>query len=164
MISTKSGEIKVDGKKKKCTKTIVKLDDSDVRDIINAYIEAFEKDDEGKEILIDKVSKIAELAGSSLDEESKSKLSKDNLEKTLDEGIEQLKSSLESTVKFDGDVIITSYGTIFNTYGIDIEYKEDSNSAVLELVFVKDGADIKVEVNDNEMLTGKITNEKSKRL
>lgn len=163
MISTKSGEIKVDGKKKKCTKTILKLDDGDVRDIINAYIKAFEKDDEGKEIIIDKVSKIAELAGDSLDEESKSKLSKDNLEKTLDEGIEQLKSSLESTIKFDGNVIITSYGTIFNTYGIDIEYKEDSNSAVASLTFVKDGADIKVEVNDNEMLTGKITNEKNKK-
>ena len=163
MISAKSGEIKVNGKKKKCTKTIVKLDDSDVRDIINAYIEAFEKDDKGKEIIINKVSKIVEFAGDSLDEESKSKLSRDNIEKTINEGIDELKSSLESMIKFDGDVIVTSYGTIFNTYGIDIGYKEDSNSATVALIFVKDGADIKVDINNNEILTGKFTNKKNKR-
>ena len=61
MISTKSGEIKVDGKKKKCTKTIVKLSDSDVRDIISDYIEAFEKDDKGKEIILNKLSGIIKI-------------------------------------------------------------------------------------------------------
>ena len=163
MISTKSGEIKVDGKKKKCTKTIVKLSDSDVRDIISDYIEAFEKDDKGKEIILNKLSGIIGLVSEQLDEQTKSELSKENIEKTIDEGVEQLKSSLESTIKFDGNIVVTGYGTIFNTYGVDFEYTEDDNSAVVSLTFVKDGADIEVNVNDKELLTGKINDKKDKK-
>lgn len=163
MISTKSGEIKVDGKKKKYTKTIVKLSDSDVRDIISDYIEAFEKDDKGKEIILNKLSGIIGLVSEQLDEQTKSELSKENIEKTIDEGVEQLKSSLESTIKFDGNIVVTGYGTIFNTYGVDFEYTEDDNSAVVSLTFVKDGADIEVNVNDKELLTGKINDKKDKK-
>ena len=158
MIETESGDIEVDGKDKNCTKVILTLSDKDVQNILKAYIEAFESDDEGKKIIAEKVAGFAGILSSQTGME----VTADDVVSQMDELISQLKDSLD-TITFEGDIVVTAYATLLNTYAIDIEYTEDSNSALLQLVFGKEGTDLSVEVNDVEMITGKIVDEKEKK-
>lgn len=155
MIETKSGKIKVDGKEKSCTKVILTLGDKEVQKVLKAYIEAFEDDDEGKKILVDKVVAVFDALPAELKAEMGVSITADMLDQGIDEVVKQLKDSLDS-IEFEGDIVITTYSSLVKTYAIDFEYTEGDNSAVVHLVFGKEGADIEVSVNDTELVTGKI--------
>lgn len=164
MIETKSGKIKVDGKEKSCTKVILTLGDKEVQKVLKAYIEAFEDDDEGKKILVDKVVAVFNALPDELKAEMGVTITADMLNQGIDEVVSQLKDSLDQ-IEFEGEIVITTYSSLVKTYAIDFEYTEGDNSAVARLVFGKEGTDIKVSVNDEELVTGKIINdEKTKAL
>lgn len=159
MIETESGKIEVDGKDKSCTKVILTLKDKDVKNILKAYIDAFESDDEGKKIIAEKIAGFSGILSSQM---GGTEVTADSVETQIDELVSQLKDSLDS-IAFDGEIVVTAYSTLLNTYALDIEYSEDSNSAVMQLVFGKEGTDLSLEVNDQEMFTGKIVDEKEKK-
>ncbi len=161
MLKTGSGEIKVDGKTKKCNEVVLTLKDKDVQKIVKAYVEAFKDDKEGKEIIADKVFGIIDIVKKAVPQAASSLNvgSKEDFIKQLDTAVDELKGQIDS-IKFDGQIVITAYASLVKTYGLDIEYKQDSNKAGAYIVFTKDGADFDVKVNGEKMLSGEFVNKK----
>lgn len=137
-MESESDEVKVDGKDKKCTKIELTITDSEIADIINAYIKAFKDDDEGREIIEDKLNKYLKLYKQDLDESDIS----DYIDKYIDE-LENIVDELE----FDGEAKITTYATALTTYRTDVEVEIDGNQIVLEFLYEKDKTTISLKMN-----------------
>lgn len=149
-MKSSSDKVKVDGKSKSCTKVVVTLDDADVADLISAYIDAFKNDEKGREIIKEKVIKIAELAGEELTAED------------VDEYINEFVTEAESVVdqiSFDGNVKLTTYGTMFKTYRTDVEIEIEDETVSLEFVYNDKNTEIALNVADQEIGTLTIVNE-----
>lgn len=159
MIKTKSGEIKVDGKDKKCTEVTLKLDSKDVQKIVKAYLDTFDSDDEGKDIILEKASAAAGL----ISEFSGQEISKDQMKDTIDETVKQLKDSIDEIDLGDAEIVITAYSSLLKTYGLEIAIEEGDNSASILFTFGKDETDISIEYLGEEIATGKLIDNKDKK-
>ena len=137
-MESESDEVKINGKNKKCTKIELTITDSEVADILNAYIKAFKDDDKGREIIEDKVIKIAELYDQEIDES--------DVDDYIDEYIENLESVVDE-LEFDGEAKITTYATALATYRTDVEVEIDGNQIILEFLYEKDKTTISLKMN-----------------
>lgn len=156
MIETKSGEIKVDGKDKKCTEVTLKLDSKDVQKIVEAYLDTFDSDDEGKDIILEKASAAAGL----ISEFSGQEISKDQMKDTIDQAVKQIKDSIDTIDLGEKEIVITAYSSVFKTYGLELAVEEGDNSASILFTFGKDDTDISIEYMGKEVATGKLIDNK----
>ena len=164
-IKSKSDKIEVDGKEKSVTATTVTLDKDDVQKIIEAYIDVFEDDEKGKEILVDKAYGIYSLmaSGAASTGVSMQAMSKEDFEKQLDESVSSAKDNLEKVISFKGEIEITSYATMFESYGLDIEYSEGDNTMGIYFVFGKDKTDYTVKSLGEKVASGEIVSTKDEQ-
>lgn len=156
MIETKSGEIKVDGKDKKCTEVTVTLDSKDVQKIIEAYVDAFDSDDEGKDIIVEKASALTGI----LSQFSGQEMSKDQMKEAIDQAVKQIKDSIDTIDLGEKEIVITAYSSVFKTYGLELAIEEGDNSASILFTFGKDDTDISIEYMGKEVATGKLIDNK----
>lgn len=159
MIETKSGEIKVDGKDKKCTEVTLTLDGKDVKKILKAYLDTFDSDDEGKDILVEKASALTGFVSQISGQE----VSKDQMKEAIDQAVSELKDSIDNIDLGDAEVVITAYSSVFKTYGIEVAVEEGDNSASVLFTFGKDETDISMEYMGEEVATGKLIDNKEKK-
>lgn len=156
MIKTKSGEIKVDGKDKKCTEVTVTLDSKDVQKIIEAYVDAFDSDDEGKDIIVEKASALTGI----ISQFSGQEISKDQMKEAIDQAVKQIKDSIDTIDLGEKEIVITAYSSVFKTYGLELAVEEGDNSASILFTFGKDDTDISIEYMGKEVATGKLIDNK----
>ena len=156
MIETKSGEIKVDGKDKKCTEVTVTLDSKDVQKIIEAYVDAFDSDDEGKDIIVEKASALTGI----ISQFSGQEISKDQMKEAIDQAVKQIKDSIDTIDLGEKEIVITAYSSVFKTYGLELAVEEGDNSASILFTFGKDDTDISIEYMGKEVATGKLIDNK----
>lgn len=156
MIETKSGEIKVDGKDKKCTEVTVTLDSKDVQKIIEAYVDAFDSDDEGKDIIVEKASALTGI----ISQFSGQEISKDQMKEAIDQSVKQIKDSIDTIDLGEKEIVITAYSSVFKTYGLELAVEEGDNSASILFTFGKDDTDISIEYMGKEVATGKLIDNK----
>lgn len=156
MIETKSGEIKVDGKDKKCTEVTVTLDSKDVQKIIEAYVDAFDSDDEGKDIIVEKASALTGI----ISQFSGQEISKDQMKEAIDQAVKQIKDSIDTIDLGEKEIVITAYSSVLKTYGLEIAIEEGDNSASILFTFGKDDTDISIEYMGKEVATGKLIDNK----
>ena len=153
-MKSSSEKITIDGKEKSCTKVEVTLKDKDIADLIGKYLDKFENDEKGREIIIDKISKYSKLSGQEID--------KDELEEYIDQIIEKTRDSLDN-FEFDGDVKITSYATLLSIYRVDIEYSEGNNSIEISTEFNGKKSETTIKIADQKICKINIKNEKDEK-
>ena len=157
-IKASSGTVEVNGKSKNCTKAVVEIDDEGVQNLVKALIDAYKNDKEGKKIIREKVSVIAESLGQDIDD--------DEIDEYIDEYIDKLEDEIDN-IKFDGTIKITSYATLTQIYRVDIVFSTEQFDIALETTFEKKKAvtDIKIKSGSQSMNIGtlEVINEKNKK-
>lgn len=165
-IKSESVEITVDGKNEKCDKVTYSIDAATAKSILTAYVEAFEKDTEGQDIILNKVTaiiedtKILELYGA----EMGMTMTADQLKTTAKEALPQLISELKAEVEAlstegEGTIDIIVYATATKTHRVEVVVP-DAGKATIDLE--ENGIKMSLTVENQEVMTIDIENKDNK--
>ena len=161
-ISSENTEVTIDGETKKCDKVTYSIDAATAKTILTAYVEAFEKDTEGQDIILNKVAaiiedtKILELYGSELGINMTADQLKAQAKMMLPQLISELKSELnELTTEGEETIDVVVYANTTTTYRVEVVIPEAGTIAVdLE----DNGMKISMNVQGQEVMTIDIEN------
>lgn len=135
MIKENGASILVDGKTTKCSNITLTLTGQQISEIIKEYIDKFQEDEKGKEIIIKKINMY----------------DKEFDVFQLSEMIEDMNNELRY---FDRDINlkISIYATMFKTYGFEAELYNNFNNEKLSITLGNKAEQLFVVVDDEKVL------------
>ncbi len=137
-ITSEKGEFEVNGSKTSCTKSVLKYNNDQFKELITKYITTFENDKKGREIIENKFNAIyGETLAAELIEQ-------------IDDGIADIKDSIDNIE--DTTLEFITYGTAFKTYGTETKLTVLEDSAIIKETFNDDNTNIKVSFADEEIV------------
>lgn len=144
IIIEQEATIVVEGKEQKCSNVNFTLNKNQIVELIGSYLDKLQSDEKGKEIITSKIRTIW------------AEFNKEILENV----IKNLKSDL-SDLDDTTSIKVSIYGTMFKTYGIDIEFNSDTKSKISvtlgdktdELYIIQDGETLLKAVKTNNEVT-----------
>lgn len=147
-LKSESDTVKVDGKSKKCKKVTLTLNESDIKELVNKYLDTFAKDDQLKGILNDSASAYSEIiksANSSLSGTDELENIADSIN-TIYDNIDTLKEKIND-LDFEGNLKVVSYATNTKVYRTDLSIEIEGTEIILETVFNKDTTEMTISAN-----------------
>jgi len=151
MITSEEGSITISGNEKKCTVTKVKVDNENVKKILNTYVDTFTKDDKGRKIIIDKLRIIYtdELLRSMFYLDEDDDISEE-INKELVDAVEDLKEEIDEIESFGFNFI--TYGSSTEVYANEYEFVDDEDSVKIKQIFNANGENYILLENGTEYL------------
>lgn len=137
MINSENADFEVDGKSKSCTKEILTIENDKLKELLKKYIETYENDKKGKEII---EGKINSLYGDTLGEQ---------YIESINDMIDSLKDSIDEIE--DSKVEFVTYCSLTEVYGTEIVLTIDSSSASIKETFDSDETKIVITVLEQEI-------------
>lgn len=159
MLESEKTDITIDGNSKSCDKVTLKLNGEQLASLLEKYVKAFDEDNEGKEILINKYIKMMKASymyEMMLDEMGYTESEfKSEMEDGIDDVIEEINDALdairnndEMTYKF------IAYSDMFKTYRLEVIAETDEEEAKLTMNIKKDGVYSTIAIDDgSEIMT-----------
>lgn len=147
-LKSESDTVKVDGKNKKCKKITLELSESDIKELINNYLDTFAKDDQLKGILNDSASAYSEIiksANSSLSGTDELENIADSIN-TIYDNIDTLKEKIND-LDFEGNLKVVSYATNTKVYRTDLSIEIEGTEIILKTLFNKDTTEMTISAN-----------------
>lgn len=128
-IESEKDKVSVNGKNKNCEKLTLTLDEKDIKELLNKYIETFKNDKDLKELFNKTLSTYSEIAESTLPDS----INTEELEAVLDNAKEEIEK-----IEFDGKIIITVYANSTDVYKTDITLEIEKTKVTVESTFNND--------------------------
>ena len=128
MVTSEKAEFTVNGSKQSCTKAILTYNNDQVKALLKEYVTTFEKDEKGREILQDKVSKIY------------GKKLTDELFDEIDTAVESLNEAIDEIT--DTKLEFVTYATATQTFGTETILTIAEESAIIKETFNDDATNI----------------------
>lgn len=165
-ISSENAEVTINGETKKCDKVTYSVDAATAKTILTAYVEAFEKDTEGQEIILNKVAaiiedtKILELYGAELGMTVTADQLKSQVKMMLPQLISELKSELNGlSTEGEGTIDVVVYANATTTYRVEVVIPE---GGIIAVDLEDNGMKISMNVQGQEVMTIDIENKDNK--
>lgn len=134
MITSAEANITVEGQSKKCSAVTVTFNKTQIQAILGEYLNRFENDATGKNILLNKLTYFSEEV----------------TEQDLLDLIEDLRSDLED-LEDDIKVVFTLYCDNFKTYGFDIVFADSIEASTIKTVLETNAINVKLISSETEI-------------
>lgn len=142
-IESERDKVEVNGKSKNCEKLTLNLEENDIKELLNKYIDTLKNDTQLQKLLKETLKSYIKILENTTQEiESLNMPSEEDIDELILE-LDNLKKQIED-MKFDGKIIITVYATNTEVYKTDISIKTNETEIILETTFNKDKTSIQI--------------------
>ncbi len=128
-IKSEKDKVSVNGKSKSCERLTLTLEEKDIKELLNKYIETLKNDKDFKDILDKVVNTYANVA-----EEALTTMDSKDLLEMLNSTLDNAKEEIEK-LEFNGKLVITVYASNTDVYKTDISIEIEETTVTVESTF-----------------------------
>lgn len=147
MMNSEKSEFEVNGKSKSCTKEILTIENDKLKELLNKYIETYQNDEKGKEIIENKINSIY------------GEVSSKRYIEQINDMIDDLKDAIDDIE--NTKIEFVTYCSLTEVYGTEIILTIDGDSASIKETFNDNETKVIITIVDEEIADFSIKNNKN---